>query len=51
VSQLVVRSIKHALWLIGTLLQNFGPAPAEAPVDANDPWEQWVQWEGYREAP
>jgi hypothetical protein len=38
VSQLVVRSIKHALWLIGTLLQNFGPpAPAEAPVDANDP--------------
>ncbi len=42
VSQLVVRSIKHALWLIGTLLQNFGlveppPGPLEAPVDANDP--------------
>ena len=36
VSPLVVRSVKHALWLIGTLLQNVEPAepaPAEAPVD------------------
>lgn len=34
VSPLVVRSVKHALWLIGTLLQNV--MPEEAVADAND---------------
>jgi hypothetical protein len=39
VSPLVVRSVKHALWLIGTLLHNFEAAaePEEAALDATDP--------------